>query len=197
MCIFDAVSTIHGGLGHRFFGEEKMRKFIFQLVTLVTGMPSSKQRLGLELSQWLTPVLSVVTPVAPNKSVCVIKCTLHRASYNVQCTLHSHWSHWWPHTPQLTLPHASSRCQEDKRKFVKTVDKDDGGIWKWFQIVPLPNLSLNLVTPIGTSPRKSLLLYVLITLSLFIMLELKLCSKQCWGQLEEREERERGNDDVR
>ena len=52
---------------HGSFGEEKMRKLLFQLVTLVTGMSSSEQRLGLELSQWLTPMLSVVTPVAPNK----------------------------------------------------------------------------------------------------------------------------------
>ena len=93
-----------------------------------------------------------VTLVAPNKNVHVIKCMLLIlcASYNVQCAMYIvHWSHWWPHTPQLTLPHASSRCQEDKRKLVKTAKKHDDGIRKeqWFQIVPLPNLSLNLATP--------------------------------------------------
>ena len=33
--------------------------------------------------QWPPTVLSVVTPLAPNKSVCVRKCTSQRASYNV------------------------------------------------------------------------------------------------------------------
>ena len=79
---------------------------------------------------------------------------VHRTMYNVHRTLHYHWSHWRPYTPQLTLPRASSCFQEDKRKFVKTANKDDDGIRKeqWFQIVP--NLSLNLTTPIGTFPRK-------------------------------------------
>ena len=87
-----AVSSVHCSWRsvHGSFVKEKMMKFIFQLVTLVTGMSSSEQRLGLELSQWLTPVLSVVTPVAPNISVCVGHCielVVHQQK-SLHCMLH-------------------------------------------------------------------------------------------------------------
>ena len=67
----------------------------------------------------------------PNINVCaVIHCTAEH--HNVYFTLCYPWLHWWPnvniyavihctvvhynwwpHTPQLTLPHALSLCQED------------------------------------------------------------------------------------